>query len=216
MLQEGVNQRLHCPIYSVEEFSLDRQGRDIHAESHRDRADQPTKYGGAWESTESKADSYDEWVIEANGGGWPVVHYPVQKERLNMKFDGKDYTDSGPKFGPGWAASGERINEHAIELTYKLKDQVLDHQDLKDSADGKTLTAVRRYSGEKKPETLVYDRRHENEGELRPCSAPFVGLKKSLSGRVGRYAVRRCRCLERRWNCPMNRCSCPDRRRATC
>jgi hypothetical protein len=113
---------------------------------------------GTWESTEAKADSYPEWDIESFDGSGLSFTTPAYKEKQDMKFDGKDYPDNGPEVPAGSTSSAKRINDRTIGWTDKLKDQVMDHQELKISEDGKTLTQFIKYPGEKIPQTIVYDR----------------------------------------------------------
>jgi hypothetical protein len=113
---------------------------------------------GTWESTESQADSYPQWDIEPYDTDGLSFTTPSYKEKQDMKFDGKYYPDNGPNVAPGSTSSAKRMNRITIEWTDKLKEQVMDHQELKVSEDGKTLTVFIRYPGEKAPQTLVYDR----------------------------------------------------------
>ncbi len=76
-----------------------------------------------------------------------------------MKFDGKDYPETGPNVAPGSASSGHRVNEHTLELTDKVQGQVIDTMQLKVSADGKTLTLTYREKGQSKPLVFVYQRK---------------------------------------------------------
>lgn len=113
---------------------------------------------GTWESTEANADSYPEWVIEPNGADGLSFTTPSYKEKQDMKFDGNFYPDSGPNVPAGSMSSAKRVNEKTITWTDKLKNEVTDHQELKVSDDGKTLTINIRYPGERTAQTLVYDR----------------------------------------------------------
>jgi hypothetical protein len=113
---------------------------------------------GTWESTEEKADSYPEWDIETYDVDGLSFRTPAYKEKQDMKFDGKYYPDTGPDVPAGSTSSAKRVNKRTIEWTDMLKEQVMDHQELKISEDGKTLTSFIRYPGVKTPQTLVYDR----------------------------------------------------------
>ena len=44
-----------------------------------------------------------------------------------MKFDGKDYEEKGPNVAPGSMSSGKRVNPHTLDVTDKVKGQVMDH-----------------------------------------------------------------------------------------
>ena len=113
---------------------------------------------GTWEIITLKMDSYGEWDIDPYDGDGLSFVTPSEKERQDMKFDGKYYPDQGPTVPPGSTSSARRMNARTIDWTDKLKDKVLDHQELKTSDDGKTLTVVTRDTGEKSPQVMVYDR----------------------------------------------------------
>src|SRR5579864_4375867 len=49
------------------------------------------------------------------------------KDTLSMKFDGKDYEEKGPNVAPGSMSSGKRVNAHTLEVTDKVKGEVMDH-----------------------------------------------------------------------------------------
>ncbi len=113
---------------------------------------------GTWESTEFKADSYSDWEIEPYDGDGLSFKTPSDKESQDMKFDGKYYPDNGPNVAPGSTSAAKRVNARTIEWTDKLKEEVVDRMVMKVSEDGKTLTLLIRYPGEKKSQTVVYSR----------------------------------------------------------
>ena len=90
--------------------------------------------------------------------GWLYVTNPAYKDRLNFKFDGKEYVPAGPRVAKGPALRAEKGRRPQMELTYMLKGKTTetDHWEL--SADGKTLTQTVTYAGVSKPEVDVYDR----------------------------------------------------------
>ena len=113
---------------------------------------------GTWEETVVKFTSPDEWVIEAYEGDGLTFNTPAYQDVLSMKFDGKDYEEKGPNVAPGSASSGKRIDAHALEVTDKVKGEVMDHTKFELSPDGKTLTLTIHNAGQAKPLTLVYDK----------------------------------------------------------
>jgi hypothetical protein len=113
---------------------------------------------GTWESTELKLSSPAAWEIAAWQGDGLSFITPAEKERLDLKFDGKDYPDKGPRVAEGTTASGKRIDARTIEVSGKLKGKPLYTQRLELSADGKTLTATMSFPGVAKPEIDVYER----------------------------------------------------------
>ena len=58
----------------------------------------------------------------------------------------------------GTTVTASKIDDHNIELTYKLKGKTIETDKYEVSADGKTLTQTVTYSGVSKPEVDVYDR----------------------------------------------------------
>ncbi len=80
------------------------------------------------------------------------------KERLNFKLDGKDYTPTGPRVAKGTTVTASKIDDHNIELTYKLKGKTTETDKLELAANGKTLTQTITCAGVSKPEVDVYDR----------------------------------------------------------
>jgi hypothetical protein len=115
-------------------------------------------WGGTWESADVKFTSPDEWVIEAYGGDGLTFNTPAYQDVLSMKFDGKDYEEKGPNVAPGSASAGKRVNPHTLEVTDKVKGQVMDQTKFEVSGDGKTLTLTIRETGQPKALTIVYDK----------------------------------------------------------
>ena len=112
---------------------------------------------GTWESTKVDPAAYPDMAIETFEGDGLAIAVPTFKEVHNVKFDGKDYPNEGPRVAPGATTSGKLINEHTIELTDKLKDKVMDTLHSEVSADGKTLTTTVTYPGVEQKEVDVYE-----------------------------------------------------------
>lgn len=112
---------------------------------------------GIWESTTAQP-AVTDWEIKAYGTDGLSFVTPAYDEHLDMKFDGKDYTDRGPRVAPGSTSSGKRIDDHTIEITDKLKGKEIDKEEIKVSEDGKTLTMTVHYPGEDKQQVIVFDR----------------------------------------------------------
>jgi hypothetical protein len=115
-------------------------------------------WAGTWESTDVKISSPDEWAIEAYGGDGLTFNTPAYHDTLSMKFDGKDYEEKGPTVAPGSMSSGKRVDAHTLDVTDKVKGQVMDHTKFEVSQDGKTLTLTIREPGQPKALTIVYDK----------------------------------------------------------
>lgn len=115
-------------------------------------------WGGTWESTNVKISSPDEWQIEPYSAHGLTFNTPAYQDTLSMKFDGKDYTEKGPTVAPGSASSGKRLDAHTLEVTDKVKGQVMDHTKFEVSPDGQTLTLTIHETGQPNALTIVYDK----------------------------------------------------------
>lgn len=113
---------------------------------------------GTWESSELKLGSPAELVIASYEGDGLSLVTPAEKEHINLKFDGKDYADKGPRVAKGSTVSGKRIDAQTVEIAGKLKGKIVYSQRMKLSEDGKTLTATVTFPGVAKPEIDVYER----------------------------------------------------------
>ncbi len=76
----------------------------------------------------------------------------------SLRFDGKDYPDSGPDAPAGYVSSGHRINDHTVERIDKISGKTLYTQQIEISADGKTLTMTVHIPGRDKPDIMVFNR----------------------------------------------------------
>lgn len=117
-------------------------------------------FPGTWDNTsdEVASDSAYELQIEPyEGDGLSFITSAIH-EIQNMRFDGKDYPDAGPNVVPYSACSGRRLNEHALEMTDKIKDKVVGTRNIELSADLKRLTLTIRPVGKDKPNILVFER----------------------------------------------------------
>jgi hypothetical protein len=115
-------------------------------------------WGGTWESTDVNFTSPDQWEItpyEADGLTFNTAAY---QDTISMKFDGKDYEEKGPNVSPGSTSSGKRVNAHTLDVTDKVKGQVMDHTKFEVSPDGKTLTLTIHETGQPKPLSIVYNK----------------------------------------------------------
>jgi hypothetical protein len=129
-------------------------------------------WGGTWESTDVKFTSPDEWDIEAYDGDGLTFNTAAYQDTMSMKFDGKDYEEKGPNVAPGSTSAGKRVNAHTLDLTDKVKGQVMDHTKFEVSQDGKTLT-------------LPHDSRNRPAESLDHCLRQDVGLAEAIRVREG-------------------------------
>ena len=113
---------------------------------------------GTWESTEIKVGSPTSISIQKWQEDGYSLKNPTYKGQTDFKLDGKDYTPKGPQAPKGMTVSGKSVDDHNMELTYKLKGKTLETDRWELSGDGKTLTDTVDYPGESKQEVDVYDR----------------------------------------------------------
>jgi hypothetical protein len=113
---------------------------------------------GTWESTSVKIGSPQEFDIQPYESDGLSFISPAEKDTLSMKFDGKDYPETGPNVPAGSVSSGRRVDAHTLEVTDKVQKDVVDTEQFKVSADGKTLTLTVHDKGQSKALTFIYDR----------------------------------------------------------
>ena len=117
-----------------------------------------TGLAGTWQTTSVKVLSPTSITIAKWQGDGYTRTNPAFKETLDFKLDGKEYTPKGPRVPPGMTATAKKIDDHSMELTYKLKGKTIETDKYEVSADGKTLTQTVTYPGVSKPEIDIYDR----------------------------------------------------------
>jgi hypothetical protein len=116
-------------------------------------------FAGTWENANVKiGQGFSQLEVESFEGDGLTLSYPAMKSSLSMKFDGKDYEETGPDAPSGATSSGRRLNDRTLELTDKLQGKVVDTAVLKASPDGKTLTYTVHDKGQSKPIIWVYER----------------------------------------------------------
>ena len=115
-------------------------------------------FAGTWQSTDVKINSPDQWEIEPYGANGLTFNTPAYHDTLSMNFDGKDYSETGPNVAPGSTSSGKRLDANTLEITDKIKGQVMDHTRYEVSTDRKTLTLTIHESGQPNAVTIVYDK----------------------------------------------------------
>ena len=142
---------------SIDE-SMRPDGSTGRSEAVLKRTDGTAGLVGTWQTTSVKvltptSITFAKW----QGDGYTRTN-PSFKETLEFKLDGKEYTPKGPRVAKGSTVTAKRIDDHALELTYKLKGKTVETDKYEVSADGKTLTQTITYPGVSKPEIDIYDR----------------------------------------------------------
>jgi hypothetical protein len=113
---------------------------------------------GTWQTTSVKVLSPTSITIAKWQGDGYTRTNPAFKETFDFKLDGKEYTPKGPRVAKGITVTAKKIDDHSMELAYKLKGKTIETHKYEASADGKTLTQTVIYAGVSKPEVDVYDR----------------------------------------------------------
>lgn len=110
---------------------------------------------GTWESNDTMRSSFELSIEPYEGNGLSFV-YPARTR--SIKFDGKDYPDTGKNALAGSAGAGRRVNERTLELTDKLNGRVTSTQQITLSPDSKSMTFTARATGQMTPNVFVFDR----------------------------------------------------------
>lgn len=112
-----------------------------------------------WVAASDGANSATELQIRPYKGDGLSFDSRAAQITKNIKFDGKDYPDTGPNVVPGSASSGRRVNERSLEITDKTNGKVMATRKIELSQDLRTLTMTVRPVDPSKPKTtLVFDR----------------------------------------------------------
>ncbi|HKF46548.1 MAG TPA: hypothetical protein VKB38_04270 [Terracidiphilus sp.] len=115
-------------------------------------------FPGTWESVSEQVNSVFEIQIGIFEGDGLSFIYPSQQITTNVKFDGKDYSTSGPNIPAGVSMSGHQLSERSLELTQKIGGKVYTTQQVEVSPDLKTLIMTIHVPGRSKPDIQVFDR----------------------------------------------------------
>jgi hypothetical protein len=112
-------------------------------------------FAGDWISTSEQVDTvYVLQVKPFEGDGLSFI--TSGEETKNVKFDGKDYPNTGSAVQI--MSSAQRVNERLIELTDKIDGKVVDTRKIDLSEDGRTLTMTVHTLGRSEPDLLVFER----------------------------------------------------------
>jgi hypothetical protein len=113
---------------------------------------------GTWQTTSVKILSPTSITIAKWQGDGYTRTNPAFKETFDFKLDGKEYTPKGPRIAKGITVTARKIDDHSMELTYKLKGKTTETDKYELSADAKALTQTIAYPGVSKPEIDIWDR----------------------------------------------------------
>jgi hypothetical protein len=117
-----------------------------------------TGFAGEWVSTSETVNSVVMLQVRPYEGDGLSFIEPATDVSRSIKFDGKDYPNLGPNATPGSTSSIRQVNEHALEMTYKINGKVLYRQQIELSSDLRTLTLTRLIVGESESNIRVFER----------------------------------------------------------
>ena len=117
---------------------------------------------GTWETTSVSLSSPREIYIEPYDSDGQTITFPGRKQTIRMKFDGKDYPETGPTVLEGSTSSGRRLDARTIETSEKVKGKLLETTRATVSEDGKTQTLLITEPDDPKPVVLVYERENRS------------------------------------------------------
>jgi hypothetical protein len=133
-------------------------GSAFHDHVTRKRIAGTSGFAGTWENTSVNLGLPFEMEVQRYESDGLTFIFPAEKGKLSMKFDGKDYEETGPNAAPGSTSAGRRVNDRTIELTGKLKGNVMNTAVMEISSDGKTLSETVHPKGQSKPLVFVYEK----------------------------------------------------------
>ena len=115
-------------------------------------------FAGTWLLADVAFTDPGPMVITSYGNDGLTQSFPSSKFRLDLTMDGKDCKPEGPNVLPGMTTSAKRHGPKSLSMTDKQNGKVLDTEEWKVSADGKSLTITHHDAGEKKALTYVYEK----------------------------------------------------------
>ena len=114
-------------------------------------------FAGTWESPMPVDSAFVLQVRPYEGDGFSFIN-AAEKDTRNLKFDGKDYPDTGRGVAEGSTLSARRVNERTLEITYKVKGKTTRTAQIELSPDLKTLTRTVHPVGQRDPNIFVFER----------------------------------------------------------
>jgi len=104
---------------------------------------------GTWEDKNFKHPSRIMEIRPYAGGVSFFV--PADKTHLDLKFEGKDYAEKGPRADQSMVSSGKRLSSGRMQIIEKYGGKVRYTDEYQVSPDGKTLTITSKTDGQPQP-----------------------------------------------------------------
>jgi hypothetical protein len=115
-------------------------------------------FAGEWVSRSESVNSVVMLQVRPYEGDGLSFIEPATDIKRNVRFDGKDYPNLGPNAATGSTSSIRRVNEHSLEMTYKINGEVIYTQQIELSSDSNTLTMTRHIADESETNIRVFER----------------------------------------------------------
>lgn len=113
-------------------------------------------FAGTWVSTSEAVNSAFVLKIRAYGADGLSFVDPSGLVTQNVEFDGRDYPSQSPIAGS--TSSVRRLNDHTLEMTDKINGKASRTEEIRLSADLKTLTRTFHVVGNREPTIMVFER----------------------------------------------------------
>jgi hypothetical protein len=113
-------------------------------------------FAADWQSIKETMNSPYLIEVKESRDGLSLI---TPSQTKNLKFDGKDHPNDGPKARRGASTSIRRVDERAFVLSDKIDGKVVDTQAIGVSPDLKTLTITVQVPGREQPNVMVFERR---------------------------------------------------------
>jgi hypothetical protein len=130
-------------------------GKTVHLVYVYERRGTGSGFAGDWVSTTAQVDTVYVVQVKSFGGDGLSIFSSAEGTTKNIKFDGKDYSNTGS--GVTIVSSAQRRGERTIALTDKIGGKVVDTQEISVSADSNTLTMTIHVPDRSDPNVFVFE-----------------------------------------------------------
>ena len=113
---------------------------------------------GKWRSTKVSNDTPNTAQIDANGDNGIIWHIPQMKAEVNLDFNGKETTPTGPTVPKGLTLAATKTGPRSFKLIEKMNGKLLFTGRYTVSADGKTMTEYGHAPGAAAPTKVVFQK----------------------------------------------------------
>jgi len=115
-------------------------------------------FAGTWEGSSETVNAAIVLKVQPYEGDGLSFINASEGATTNVKFDGKDYPNTGPNARAGSTSTARRVNEDTLEMTGKFNGKITNTRQVQLSTDRKTLTMTLHVPGRREPDILVFER----------------------------------------------------------